>query len=104
MTYNPETHYPIHPQDNPYFVQQHGYLKRPQQSTLVGIEAAVGRLCNIKGPKAIKCPKRRPLPSNKVYNKSRPVVSLPVNRPTGKLTHTLRQKCGPSYFPVIAKG
>lgn len=95
--YNPETDYPPHEQDNPYYNQTFGFVKRPHNSTVKGISEAVERVCSLKQPQQRK---QRPLPSNKMYNKARPVVSLPVKRTGRKLQMTQRQKCGPNYFPV----
>jgi hypothetical protein len=82
---------PSNPSDtgNHHFFNTFGYVKRPNQSTLDGMQAAIDCVA------AITLPKKR---------KSRP-LKIPLRRYTVKIRRDksktyLFQKCGPSYFPV----
>lgn len=101
-TYNPDRDYPPHPQDNPYFVQQYGYLQRPHPQTMVGIAVAVANECKAKLDKACDAlaSTRGPRKFNQTqYAKQRSVTTRTIGR--GKTSKViLTQKCGPSYFPV----
>jgi hypothetical protein len=99
-TYDPAIHYPPHEQDNPYFVQQHGYLERPHPKTLELMQAAIDRVAALPRGNSTNKSRRRPF-NVKNYNKSRPVVYI-TRKTKGhpKAVSLDFIKCGPSYFPV----
>ena len=91
--FDPVKHYPPHEQDNPFYVQQHGYLLRSQQSTLDEMAAAVDRVSKLQLPVVST---HGPRPFNmQVYLDQ--IGYCLITR--GKVSID-SLKCGPSYFPV----
>ncbi len=99
MKFDPTLHYSPHPQDNPHFTMQHGFITKPLQSTLDGIAAACDQQQTLQEPVKLRGNQlnqykpKRPLKPRKYLNQG-----FQIAKNSKKCTH--RIKVGPCFFPV----